>query len=533
MVNNSNMRITRKKSQTVVKCGDDQEAVDFETAIAETGYGLYNYLLLLSALFSALSHQSNIQLVSYLLPSAECDLQLTPFNKGLLNAAPFIGGISSAFVWGFLSDYYGRRSLLVIAYSLDGVLTLIASFSQAFWFLLMIKFFNGFIVAGPMAMQKTFLAEFHGFHHRSRVMMWTGFAVASASIFIPVIAWIIIPLPLYWELFEGMFIYNSWRMFVAVCGLPSFISAAIIYSFDETPKFLMSNGHKDEALKVLQKMYRWNTGKDSQSYPVKVLRGNELKEHESSAVGTQLKVNLSDMLKDGWNQSKVIFMNPHRPKAILVASIQFLTLYGMNTLRLWLPQLFASIEEYNHHHLTTNGSLSSASLCEIIAFTSGNNITKVQNHCSVAMLEDQVYLNAMIVGATTGVAFLLACYFVNVIRKKLLMVIGFIISGACGIAIFWSRDDVTTLSLSSVYVSLLNVCHTICIAVVVELFPTGVRNMAVSLTLMSGQLGSIVGNVTFPILLDLNCVVPFFFIGAIVLGCALLSLFVPRTKFLE
>jgi hypothetical protein len=42
--------------------------------------------------------------------------------------------------------------------------------------------------------------------------------------------------------------------------------------------------------------------------------------------------------------------------------------------------------------------------------------------------------------------------------------------------------------------------------------------MAVSMTVMTGRVGAFLGNVTFPVFLEINCFVPFFFLGSIMFG---------------
>ncbi|KYQ53988.1 hypothetical protein ALC60_07144, partial [Trachymyrmex zeteki] len=57
------------------------------------GYGKFNYLLLLAVLPASFSSIFSSSAMSYVLPSAECDLQLTMFDKGLLNSMAFAGSI--------------------------------------------------------------------------------------------------------------------------------------------------------------------------------------------------------------------------------------------------------------------------------------------------------------------------------------------------------------------------------------------------------------------------------------------------------
>lgn len=60
--------------------------------------------------------------------------------------------------------------------------------------------------------------------------------------------------------------------------------------------------------------------------------------------------------------------------------------FRVNTLRLWLPQLFTTIDEYNQAH---NYS-SDASLCEMLEFSSDVNVTTAEEfsikECKVVSL---------------------------------------------------------------------------------------------------------------------------------------------------
>lgn len=67
-------------------------------------------------------------------------------------------------------------------------------------------------------------------------------------------------------------------------------------------------------------------------------------------------------------------------------------------------------------------------------------------------------------------------------------------------------------------------------SVVVELFPTSVSAMAISLTLCAGRLGAICSNMAFGYFLDKQCEIPIFVsAGVILVGCVL-CLLIPHQK---
>jgi VNT family MFS transporter (synaptic vesicle glycoprotein 2) len=46
--------------------------------------------------------------ISFVLPSAECDLNLTTNDKGYLSAVTFAGMMIGSYVWGSLADILGK-----------------------------------------------------------------------------------------------------------------------------------------------------------------------------------------------------------------------------------------------------------------------------------------------------------------------------------------------------------------------------------------------------------------------------------------
>lgn len=55
------------------------------------------------------------------------------------------------------------------------------------------------------------------------------------------------------------------------CSVMVFLAAFLVYSMDESPKFLMAVGRHKEALHVFRKIYSQNTGNPPESYPVSIL----------------------------------------------------------------------------------------------------------------------------------------------------------------------------------------------------------------------------------------------------------------------
>lgn len=79
------------------------------------------------------------------IPLAECDLNLTPANKGILGTVTFLGIICSSHFWGYLADTIGRRRVIMPALLIGFLLTCACSLVQNFYIFVTLRFLNGFL----------------------------------------------------------------------------------------------------------------------------------------------------------------------------------------------------------------------------------------------------------------------------------------------------------------------------------------------------------------------------------------------------
>uniref|UniRef100_A0A1I8PCF2 Major facilitator superfamily (MFS) profile domain-containing protein n=1 Tax=Stomoxys calcitrans TaxID=35570 RepID=A0A1I8PCF2_STOCA len=524
--------------------GEIEAPADYETAVKACGFGRFNILLLMVALPAVMATIIETAVVSYILPSAECDLNLDLLDKGILNAITYCGMIISAIGWGYLADIKGRKNLLIVGFLLDVVCVICGALSQSRTQLMIAKFFGGFVMCGPFAVLMSYLSEFHGTHYRARIMMIIGVMFSMGSIMLPVLALTILPNDWNFDILNMNFV--PWKIYLAVCGLPSLLSGILLCFFPESPRFLMSQGRNNEALKAFRTMYYLNTGKLRDTYPVKNLI-NEVKQKEvadnmSVATIETLVIeadrqtnleasnnNIGDVkLTKAPNAFRVLCFKPYLSLCFRVCLMQFFILLGQNTIRLWLPQLFASLNEYQQISNETT------SMCTILEY-SVNKTQLLKNptdECTV-IITPSTYSNNIIVACAGFVTYLVAGSLINAVGNKRIQVIGLSIAGTSGLALYWSSSAIATLILTSLYASLGSMSATSSIGTSVNLFPTSLRTLIVSLAMMIGRMGSILGNVLFPIFMSLGCVPPFVMVGVVMyLGC-LIAAFLPSTNKLD
>lgn len=515
--------ISNKSDQNVNK-SEKEEIADFETAVAATGFGKFNVMLFVISILAGWSSIFETTTMSYVFPAAQCDLNLSLSDKGLLNAITYLGMITSAFVWGYLCDTLGRKRIICYGILLDAFFVLVAASSQSFLQLLLGKFFGGFIINGPFAALITYLSEMHAAKYRAQVQIILGIIFSFGNLALPLLAWAVLPLNIHIQITES-YVIHSWNVFLAITSLPAIISGCAFIFLPETPKFLMTTGRNKKALQIFRTVYAVNTGNSKDNFPVKKLMDEVKFNQENRNSHVTANRTKTQALKEGLSQIKPIILPPHLKYIVLVCLIQNLFIMGLNTLRLWLPQIFQSISDYELIHENEN-----ANLCEVLSiYTPHSNIT-MPKECIVDVSNSKVYINSIIVACVTICGYILASTIINSMGKKNVIIICGAVGSATSAAMYLAPNSETVVALSAIFVAFNSIAVNVVLSVVVDLFPTSLRTMAVALTMMIGRIGGFMGNVTMPLLLKIGCGATFFSISSVLLLGVILCCLLPKRE---
>lgn len=106
--------------------------------------------------------------------------------------------------------------------------------------------------------------------------------------------------------YSSDFLYNSWRIFLLICALPSFLVGVFLIFFPESPKFLLMRCQNDEALRVFRHIYSSNTGKQPESYPVSLKKKNLKSGPSRSPTKSFLRFQVVDLLLSKVDGGKIL-----------------------------------------------------------------------------------------------------------------------------------------------------------------------------------------------------------------------------------
>lgn len=140
------------------------------------------------------------------------------------------------------------------------------------------------------------------------------------NLFVAGLAWLVIPTSIGY--YHENFTYNSWRIFLLICAIPSFIVAALLFFLPESPKFLLSRGRKEEAIEIFRHIYSTNTGKSKNDYPVKQLIFDDLPD---KVIDTKAPIRgkYKNMFIDIIENSKQLFVTPILKFTVISITINF------------------------------------------------------------------------------------------------------------------------------------------------------------------------------------------------------------------
>ncbi|XP_017104187.2 synaptic vesicle glycoprotein 2B [Drosophila bipectinata] len=519
----------------------EESLATFDKAIEGAGFGLFNLILLFVSIPAQSAAIFESSSMSYILPVAECDLRLTLEDKGVLNAVAYAGMTISAVIWGYLADTKGRKKILYWGYLIDAVCVFGSALSQNFIMLVVFKFLGGLVVNGPAAVLFTYITEMHGPKHRSSVLMIIGMVTSTATVSLPLLAWGIFPRE--WD-FEVLGLrIHSWQIYLFVLGIPSLVSGLIFCVMPESPRFLMAQGRNEEALKAFKHIYYVNTRKPKETYPFKALvqevpnrkseKGEaiytiEEKSKEVPATKKQSRT-LAESLRSGLQQMKPLVRKPLLSLSLCCYIMQFGIFLGMNTIRLWLPQLFASMAEFE---ALNAGKGVDASMCTILEFSVNRTAETSLNYADACSEPKEIsmdmYINNIIVSATGFVGYFFAGGIIRALGPKRMMTYGLFLSGTFGLLLYFSVSSLMTLIISATFLTICGIAVSSLLGAVVALFPTQLRTVVVAIAMMCGRFGALSGNLLFPVFIQIGCLPPFIMVSSVLILAGVLSILVPN-----
>lgn len=107
------------------------------------GRGSFHSFVFLSCGFCLMYVIAETLGVSYIIPTARCDLELDTMRKGILSSVSFLGIAMSSHVSGFLTDQLGRKKTVFVSVTLATTFSAISALAPGFWVIVFFRLLSG------------------------------------------------------------------------------------------------------------------------------------------------------------------------------------------------------------------------------------------------------------------------------------------------------------------------------------------------------------------------------------------------------
>jgi len=165
-----------------------------------------------------------------------------------LAASIFLGMLLGGTLLGFLSDHIGRRPALLAGLSLNATAGFFSSFpllTPTIGKLTMWRFVAGIGIGATVPSLFSLASEWSPKEVRGSVVTFAASFWMVGSLFVSGLAWILFRGNIEHDFQDQTLPLPMWRIFAALCALPSALGALMVYSYvPESPRFLASSKQK-------------------------------------------------------------------------------------------------------------------------------------------------------------------------------------------------------------------------------------------------------------------------------------------------
>ena len=399
---------------------------------------------------------------------------LDPAGTGWAASCALIGCIVGVLLAGEMSDRLGRRRALILAAALFLISAVGTAFPQTLTQFVIFRILGGVGVGIASMTSPMYIAEISPAHIRGRMVSINQFAIVSGMLVVYFVNYLIAL-----QGNEAWNVETGWRWMFASESLPAIVFLGLMFLVPATPRWLMKQGRRDEALTILKRI----GGQAHAEVELKEIETTVA--HESGSLRQLLRSNMRIVLVVG----------------IALAVLQQVT--GINVFLYYAPEIFKKL-----------GAGTDAALFQTI-----------------------------IVGVVNMGFTIIAIWTVDKLGRKPLMIVGATGMGislfALGFASYAQRVEAWALIFVLGYIASFALSLGPVVWVVLsEIFPTKIRGRAMSIATLCLWISNFIVSQTFPMmsenkfLLDkFHGAFPFWVYGVLCgVTVVFVLLFVPETK---
>lgn len=203
----------------------------------------YAYMVCTIAALAGLLFGFDIAVINGALVFLRDQFHLSDFATELAASSLLAGCIGGALIAGWLSDRYGRRSVLAASSLLFAISSVGAALPRTFWEFGIARFIGGIAIGIASMLAPLYMAEVSPARIRGRLVSLNQMAIVSGILLAYLVNWSLS--------FHGA---SGWRWMFAIAVIPSLGLFLGLFFVPESPRWLMERARVEAAFDVLQKI---------------------------------------------------------------------------------------------------------------------------------------------------------------------------------------------------------------------------------------------------------------------------------------
>lgn len=324
-----------------------------------------------------------------------------------------------------------------------------------------------------------YMSEFTTMKVRPSVANGIAYGMALGMLYVPAFALLVLRNTVEIHIWDGLKI-SGWRILLSIFLVPGIISFCILLFLPESAKFYKSINMPDEAYAVLEKVCRYNKGKDV----------------TLKSLGYD-KISPPSEMQDPhfWNQIRPLFDKEHQcitAELCIISFMLFATGFGLTV---WLPSVLYYTKTVEDNMI----------LCHL--FEIGDNINRSASATDDCTVHENLLFDGIFDGTVCLITLTLITILLLILSRKTVFLLLTIISVLAGVMLNFVSFFVVGLFIFFTVPPLCS--YRVAVTILLDIIPTRLRTKTMSLTTVSGRAGVLFTNIYVGYLLDVNCFVTF------------------------
>ncbi|XP_022110861.1 solute carrier family 22 member 20-like [Acanthaster planci] len=183
----------------------------------------------------------------------------------IMTSVYFGGFMAGSFIFGVISDWWGRKKALALAMVLWFLGALATPFTSATWQYYIVRFLTGTGQLGRWIPAYVLVNEFVSAKWRIVAGIFIGTTYSLGYMTVALVAMAI----------------RKWRVLAFIPIIPLFLSLFFVIGLSESVRWLLSKGRVQEAEEVIRKVGKWN----KKTLPEKIFDEKEIESYKQSSKG--------------------------------------------------------------------------------------------------------------------------------------------------------------------------------------------------------------------------------------------------------